>query len=112
VVFCATKFPCAARENWLWSLRKLASCLVNPRALHEHCSVLDLPAWLVKRGVTDPGVGCGGVVQPHINPPTRQVTLVQCKPGKLGANLGKTTHCIHHTGLKMEQRRDAVGGEL
>jgi 2,4-dienoyl-CoA reductase (NADPH2) len=67
-----------------------------------HSSALDLPAWLAEWGVADPGAVRGGVVPPQLTPPARQVTLLQRKPGKLGANLGKTTGWIHRAALKMK----------
>ncbi|MDP2255216.1 MAG: NADPH-dependent 2,4-dienoyl-CoA reductase, partial [Polaromonas sp.] len=56
-----------------------------------HSTALDLPAWLAEWGVADPGQVRGGVVKPRSTPPERQITLLQRKPGKLGAGLGKTT---------------------
>jgi 2,4-dienoyl-CoA reductase (NADPH2) len=38
-----------------------------------------------------------------VSPPTRQVTLLQRKEGKLGEGLGKTTGWIHRTALKMKR---------
>ena len=67
-----------------------------------HSTALDLPAWLAEWGVADPGAVRGGVVRPVATPPARQVTLLQRKPGKLGANLGKTTGWIHRAALKMK----------
>ena len=67
-----------------------------------HSSALDLTAWLAEWGVADPGEVRGGVVPPHITPPLRNITLLQRKPGKLGANLGKTTGWIHRAALKMK----------
>jgi 2,4-dienoyl-CoA reductase (NADPH2) len=52
--------------------------------------------------VADPGEVRGGVVRPQITPPARQVMLLQRKPGKLGAGLGKTTGWIHRAALKMK----------
>ncbi len=68
----------------------------------NHSTALDLPAWLAEWGVADPGEVRGGVVRPRITPPERQVTLLQRKPGKLGAGLGKTTGWIHRAALKMK----------
>jgi 2,4-dienoyl-CoA reductase (NADPH2) len=67
-----------------------------------HSTTLDLPAWLAEWGVADPGEVRGGVVRPQITPPARQVMLLQRKPGKLGAGLGKTTGWIHRAALKMK----------
>ncbi|MEO7400768.1 MAG: FAD-dependent oxidoreductase, partial [Polaromonas sp.] len=67
-----------------------------------HSTALDLPAWLAEWGVADPGEVRGGVVRPRVTPPERQITLLQRKPGKLGAGLGKTTGWIHRAALKMK----------
>lgn len=76
----------------------VAEFLVTP-AGH---STVDLPAWLAEWGVADPGEVRGGVVRPQVTPPARHVTLLQRKPGKLGAGLGKTTGWIHRAALKMK----------
>ncbi len=70
-----------------------------------HSPTLDLAAWLREWGVTDPAIARGGVagVQPHIEPPARQVYLLQRKAGKPGAGLGKTTGWIHRAALKMKR---------
>ena len=64
-------------------------------------SALDLPAWLAEWGVTDPALARGGLkpeaLPVHRSP--RDITLLQRKPGKLGASLGKTTGWIHRAEL-------------
>jgi 2,4-dienoyl-CoA reductase (NADPH2) len=45
----------------------------------------------------------GGLTEPHVSPPARQITLCQRKAGKLGAGLGKTTGWIHRATLKKLQ---------
>jgi 2,4-dienoyl-CoA reductase (NADPH2) len=77
----------------------VAEFLVTPTG---HSTALDLPAWLAEWGVADPGEVRGGVVRPQVTPPARHVTLLQRKPGKLGAGLGKTTGWIHRAALKMK----------
>ena len=77
----------------------VAEFLVTPPG---HSSTLDLPAWLAEWGVADPATVRGGVVRPQPEPPARQVTLLQRKPGKLGQTLGKTTGWIHRAALKMK----------
>jgi 2,4-dienoyl-CoA reductase (NADPH2) len=66
-----------------------------------------LDEWLREWGVVDPADARGGVAmnrsQPE--PPAREVTLLQRKAGKLGANLGKTTGWIHRATLKMNNVR-------
>jgi 2,4-dienoyl-CoA reductase (NADPH2) len=53
-------------------------------------------------GVTDPALARGGLkpeaLPVHRSP--RDITLLQRKPGKLGASLGKTTGWIHRASLK------------
>ena len=74
-------------------------------------TALDLPAWLAEWGVTDPALARGGLATERrkISPPAREVTLLQRKPGKLGAGLGKTTGWIHRTALKHKQVRMVNG---
>jgi 2,4-dienoyl-CoA reductase (NADPH2) len=64
----------------------------------------NLEEWLAEWGVTDPAEARGGVtgIKPRITPPARAVILLQRKPGKLGAGLGKTTGWIHRATLKMK----------
>ncbi|MDX6262075.1 MAG: 2,4-dienoyl-CoA reductase [Kribbellaceae bacterium] len=61
---------------------------------------LDLAAWKSEWGVTDPRTARGALAQPHPEPPPRQVYLLQRKPGKIGAGLGKTTGWVHRAALK------------
>ncbi len=72
---------------------------------------LDLDEWLVEWGVTDPAEARGGVARERArpSPPAREVTLLQRKSGKHGANLGKTTGWIHRTTLRMKDVR-MIGG--
>lgn len=65
-----------------------------------HSPTLDLPVWLAEWGVTDPANAPGGLVKPRIPLSTRQVTLLQRKSTKIGANLGKTTGWVHRAELK------------
>ncbi len=69
----------------------------------------DLIAWLREWGVADPEVHRGGVVRPQPEPPARELTLMQRKPGKHGAGLGKTTGWIHRAALKMKQVQMLAG---
>ncbi|HQR20641.1 MAG TPA: FAD-dependent oxidoreductase [Burkholderiaceae bacterium] len=84
----------------------VAEFLVTPPG---HSPTLDLKAWLVEWGVTDPAEVRGGVVPPRPAPPARQVTLLQRKAGKLGKGLGKTTGWIHRAALQMKQV-EMIGG--
>ncbi len=72
---------------------------------------VNLREWLEEWGIGDPANARGGVagVRPRVSPPLREVTLLQRKPGKLGAGLGKTTGWIHRTTLKMKNVR-MIGG--
>ena len=76
-----------------------------------HSPTLDLPAWLGEWGVQDPATARGGVagVKPVVTPPAREVYLLQRKPGKPGAGLGKTTGWIHRATLKMKRVRMLAG---
>ncbi|MGB5255750.1 MAG: NADPH-dependent 2,4-dienoyl-CoA reductase [Woeseiaceae bacterium] len=72
--------------------------------LHDgHSPTLDLEEWLGEWGVVDPAESRGGlaVQRPQPTAPVREITLLQRKPGKHGANLGKTTGWIHRATLKM-----------
>ena len=73
--------------------------------VHEdgHSPTLDLDEWLAEWGVVDPAEARGGLARDRSQPkpPAREVTLLQRKKGKLGANLGKTTGWIHRAALKM-----------
>ncbi|MGH8540223.1 MAG: FAD-dependent oxidoreductase [Stenotrophobium sp.] len=76
-----------------------------------HSPTLDQKEWLQEWGVTDPQKARGGVagVKPQIEPPARQVYLLQRKDSKPGGGLGKTTGWIHRTTLKMK-RVEMLGG--
>ena len=63
---------------------------------------VDLPAWQREWGVADPEQVRGGVMRPQPAPAARKITLLQRKPGKHGAGLGKTTGWIHRAALKMK----------
>jgi 2,4-dienoyl-CoA reductase (NADPH2) len=72
---------------------------------------LDLDEWLAEWGVVDPAEARGGLDTDRARPEpaAREVTLLQRKPGKLGARLGKTTGWIHRATLKMKDVK-MVGG--
>jgi 2,4-dienoyl-CoA reductase (NADPH2) len=72
--------------------------------LHDgHSPTLNLDDWLAEWGVTDPAVARGGISLEQTRPDSsrREITLLQRKAGKHGANLGKTTGWIHRAVLKM-----------
>ena len=64
---------------------------------------LDLAAWKTEWGVTDPMLAAGALTRPRPEPSPRQVYLLQRKPGKIGAGLGKTTGWVHRAALKNKQ---------
>ncbi|MEY4766344.1 MAG: hypothetical protein RI907_3017, partial [Pseudomonadota bacterium] len=74
-------------------------------------TALSLPDWQREWGVGDPSLTPGGLLAegPRPTPAARDVTLLQRKPGKLGARLGKTTGWIHRASLHMKQVH-MVGG--
>ncbi|XHS79456.1 FAD-dependent oxidoreductase [Burkholderiaceae bacterium UC74_6] len=75
----------------------------------SHSLALDAEAWRREWGVADPAEVRGGVrrAQPHAS--ERQITLLQRKPGKLGAGLGKTTGWIHRSAMKMKNVEQLSG---
>ncbi len=76
-----------------------------------HSVTLDLPAWQKEWGVTDPAVERGGLARgrPQVEPPARQVYLLQRKASKPGASLGKTTGWIHRAALSMKKVQMLAG---
>jgi len=78
---------------------------------HGISPALDLAAWQAEWGVGDPAEAPGGLRAAGCapSPPARKVTLLQRKPGKPGAGLGKTTGWIHRAALKMKQV-EMIGG--
>jgi len=69
----------------------------------------DRAAWLQEWGVGDPQEHRGGLIKPHPQPPVREVTLLQRKPGRTGQTLGKTTGWIHRATLKMKHVQMVTG---
>jgi 2,4-dienoyl-CoA reductase (NADPH2) len=80
----------------------VAEYLATGTDLGHASPTTDLAAWLREWGVADPALQRGGVTRPQPEPPARAVTLLQRKPGKHGAGLGKTTGWIHRAALKMK----------
>ena len=78
----------------------VAEYLANGSDLGHASPTTDLPTWLREWGVADPAAARGGVVPPRPEPAAREVMLLQRKPGKPGASLGKTTGWIHRAALK------------
>ncbi|WP_112242627.1 NADPH-dependent 2,4-dienoyl-CoA reductase [Kribbella monticola] len=64
---------------------------------------LDLAAWKAEWGVTDPTLAPGALTTPRPEASPRKVYLLQRKPGKIGAGLGKTTGWVHRAALKNKQ---------
>ena len=80
--------------------------------LHDgHSPTMDLDEWLAEWGVVDPAVARGGLSPDRTRPESsrREITLLQRKAGKHGANLGKTTGWIHRAVLKMNNVQ-MIGG--
>jgi 2,4-dienoyl-CoA reductase (NADPH2) len=72
---------------------------------------LNLKEWQKEWGVEDPALERGGVARgkPQIEPPARQVYLLQRKTTKPGAGLGKTTGWIHRAALLMKKVQMLAG---
>ena len=56
--------------------------------------------FLTEWGVDEAFAARGGLMPPRVEPPVHQVYLLQRKPGRLGAGLGKTTGWAHRASLK------------
>jgi 2,4-dienoyl-CoA reductase (NADPH2) len=69
----------------------------------DHSPSLDLALWRREWGVADPGQHRGGFVAPVVDPPARQVYLLQRKATPHGKGLGKTTGWIHRASLRMKR---------
>jgi 2,4-dienoyl-CoA reductase (NADPH2) len=61
---------------------------------------VDPGRWLAEWGVDLDQKNSGGLAPAHVEPPAREVWLLQRSPGKPGAKLGKTTGWIHRATLK------------
>lgn len=86
----------------------VAEFLLQPEG--KPSPALDLPTWQAEWGVIDPEMAVGGLrAAVHHVAPLRQITLLQRKPGKVGADLGKTTGWIHRAQLQMKQVRMLAG---
>jgi len=75
----------------------------------SHSLALDAEAWRREWGVADPAEVRGGVRRAEPHAAERQITLLQRKPGKLGAGLGKTTGWIHRSAMKMKDVEQLSG---
>jgi 2,4-dienoyl-CoA reductase (NADPH2) len=63
----------------------------------------DADAFMKEWGIDKTFADRGGLTDPQLRPPDREITLCQRKAGKLGARLGKTTGWIHRASLKKFQ---------
>ena len=70
---------------------------------------LDPARWMREWGVDPAFESAGGLRPPRVDPPVREVWLLQRSPGRPGARLGKTTGWIHRSTLKHKGVR-MVGG--
>ena len=70
---------------------------------------LDPALWMRDWGVDPSFESAGGLRPPRVDPPAREVWLLQRSPGRPGARLGKTTGWIHRSTLKHKGVR-MVGG--
>jgi 2,4-dienoyl-CoA reductase (NADPH2) len=59
-----------------------------------------LPQWMAHWGVGDPAQHPGGLTEQVPRIPARQVTLVQRKETRVGADLGRTSGWVHRAGLR------------
>ncbi|MED5388189.1 MAG: FAD-dependent oxidoreductase, partial [Pseudomonadota bacterium] len=69
-------------------------------AEHPRDGEQPLPEWMKEWGVDMDGDTPGGLVEPQVEKPARQITLLQRKPTPLGKDLGKTSGWVHRATLK------------
>jgi len=72
-------------------------------------SGLDIAGFLHEWGVDRAYKARGGITAPQPQPPIRNITLLQRKPGSFGKKLGKTTGWIHRTSLRRKQVQMLAG---
>ena len=78
--------------------------------VHEGVSpTLDAPRWRAQWGVDFAQRHRGGLTAPVVEPPARQIWLLQRSPGRPGAKLARTTGWIHRAALKAQGVK-AIGG--
>ena len=65
--------------------------------------------WLARWGVGDPAQHPGGITEPVLPGPAREVTLVQRKTSRIGAGLGKTSGWAHRAVLRQAGVRQISG---
>ena len=70
---------------------------------------LDVALWMREWGVDPSFESAGGLRPPRVDPPQREVWLLQRSPGRPGARLGKTTGWIHRATLRHKSVR-MIGG--
>ncbi|WP_342754738.1 NADPH-dependent 2,4-dienoyl-CoA reductase [Pantoea sp. MBD-2R] len=70
---------------------------------HGESTSLNIAAFCQEWGIDQTLQQPGGLVPPEPPKPVRQIWLLQRKPGKPGAGLGKTTGWIHRASLQMRQ---------
>jgi 2,4-dienoyl-CoA reductase (NADPH2) len=69
-------------------------------AEHPRDGEQPLPEWMKEWGVDMDSDAPGGLVEPEVEKPARQITLLQRKPTPLGKDLGKTSGWVHRATLK------------
>ncbi|MFE4501528.1 FAD-dependent oxidoreductase [Rhodococcus sp. NPDC056743] len=67
---------------------------------HPTSPTLHLKEWKQEWGVTEPEMAPGALTIPVPELSEREVYLLQRKPGRIGAGLGKTTGWVHRAALK------------
>jgi 2,4-dienoyl-CoA reductase (NADPH2) len=75
----------------------------------EPSPILDPARWMAECGVDLEQRARGGLAPPQIEPPAREVWLLQRSPGRPGAKLGKSTGWIHRATLRAKGVK-MVGG--
>lgn len=76
---------------------------VSEYLVENHSLTLTPEKWLKNWGIDKSYTNPGALIPCEIEPPAREVYLLQRKASKVGKNLGKTTGWIHRAALKQKQ---------
>ncbi len=80
---------------------------------HDHAKEPSIEEFLNEWGIDGKNEARGGVenIEPNLPDPTREITMIQRTPGKMGAKLGKTTGWIHRNSLKNRKVNMITGAQ-
>lgn len=84
---------------------------VSEFLVHTPAVPLPMPTdhWLAEWGVDVQSRFAGGLIRPELDPPARQIYLLQRKKSRVGEGLGKTSGWVHRTALQQKQVQMLAG---